>query len=42
MLAYADGRTNNLRTIKPTPEDEARYGLSVIEETLWDSVPDVC
>ena len=33
-------RTNHLRTIKPTPEDEARYGLSVIEETLWDAVPE--
>ena len=29
-----------MRTIKPTPEDEARYGLSVIEETLWDAVPE--
>ena len=33
-------KTNNMRTIKPTPEDEARYGLSVIEETLWDAVPE--
>ncbi|EKX31868.1 hypothetical protein GUITHDRAFT_121941 [Guillardia theta CCMP2712] len=32
-------RTNNMRTIKPSPEDEARYGLSVVEETLWDAVP---
>jgi len=33
-------RTNNMRSTKPTPEDEARYGLSVIEETLWDAVPE--
>lgn len=33
-------KTNNMRTVKPTPEDEARYGLSVIEETLWDAVPE--
>ena len=33
-------RTNNMRTNKPSPEDEARYGLSVIEETLWDAVPE--
>eukprot|EP00961_Rhodomonas_salina_P089080 1198207-Rhodomonas_salina.1 len=26
--------------IKPTPEDEARYGLSVVEETLWNAVPE--
>jgi len=33
-------RTNNMRKIKPTPEDEARYGLSVVEETLWNAVPE--
>jgi len=33
-------RTNHMRKLKPTPEDEARYGLSVVEETLWFGVPE--
>jgi phosphoenolpyruvate carboxylase len=33
-------RTNHMRKVKPTPEDEARYGLSVVEETLWYAVPE--
>ena len=32
-------RTNSVRRIKPTPEDEARAGLIVIEKNLWDIVP---
>lgn len=33
-------KTNPVRSFKPTPEDEARYGISVVEETLWTAVPE--
>jgi len=33
-------RTNPVRRHKPSPEDEARYGLSVVEDTLWHALPD--
>jgi len=33
-------KTNPVRSFKPTPEDEARYGISVVEETLWRAVPE--
>jgi hypothetical protein len=29
-------RTNPVRRHKPNPEDEARYGLSVVEESIWE------
>lgn len=32
-------RTDELRLTKPTPVDEARWGLAVVEQTLWDVVP---
>ena len=32
-------RTNSLRVVKPTPEDEARNGLSYVEDSLWNAVP---
>ncbi|KAJ3186021.1 hypothetical protein HDU85_000935 [Gaertneriomyces sp. JEL0708] len=32
-------RTNTVRRIKPTPEDEARNGLMIIESAVWSSVP---
>ena len=31
--------TDDLRRSRPTPVDEARWGLAVIEQTLWDGVP---
>ena len=31
--------TEEIRTIRPTPVDEARWGFSVIENSLWDAVP---
>eukprot|EP00667_Euglena_gracilis_P001598 EG_transcript_1597 len=34
-------RTNTLRVLKPRPEDEARSGLSYIEDSLWNAVPKV-
>lgn len=33
-------RTNPVRRHKPTPEDEARYGLSVVEESIWAALPE--
>lgn len=33
-------RTDEVRRSKPTPEDEARNILHVIEDTVWDAVPD--
>mmetsp|Transcript_32228 Transcript_32228/g.79090 ORF Transcript_32228/g.79090 Transcript_32228/m.79090 type:complete len:1003 (+) Transcript_32228:38-3046(+) len=36
----ASWKTNPVRSFKPTPEDEARYGISVIEESLWQAVPE--
>jgi phosphoenolpyruvate carboxylase len=32
--------TEEIRTIRPTPVDEARWGFSVIENSLWEAVPD--
>eukprot|EP00835_Amoeboradix_gromovi_P003427 NODE_226_length_13883_cov_0.528729.p1 type:complete len:675 gc:universal NODE_226_length_13883_cov_0.528729:6950-4926(-) len=31
--------SNTVRRNKPTVEDEARYGLNVIESTLWEALP---
>jgi len=33
--------TDELKRSKPTPSEEARWGLAVIEDSLWDSVPKV-
>jgi len=32
-------QTDQLRLIRPTPVDEARWGFAVVEQTLWDVVP---
>ena len=32
--------TEEIRTIRPTPVDEARWGFSVIENSLWEAVPE--
>lgn len=32
--------TNEIRSERPTPVDEARWGLSTIEVSLWQAVPD--
>lgn len=31
--------TDEIRRRRPTPQDEARWGLAVVEQTLWDAVP---
>ena len=33
--------TDDLKRVKPTPFDEARWGLAIIEDSLWDSIPKV-
>lgn len=32
--------TEEIRTIRPTPLDEANWGFSVIENSLWEAVPE--
>ncbi|WP_100644464.1 phosphoenolpyruvate carboxylase [Alteromonas facilis] len=32
--------TEEIRTVRPTPVDEARWGFSVIENSLWEAVPE--
>ncbi len=32
--------TNDIRTVRPTPVEEARWGFAVIENSLWQAVPD--
>ncbi len=32
--------TEEIRSERPTPVDEARWGFSVIENSLWDAVPE--
>lgn len=32
--------TNEIREVRPTPVDEARWGLSTIEASLWQAIPD--
>ncbi len=34
--------TNEIRTQRPTPVDEAKWGIAVIENSLWKAVPDFC
>ncbi|KAB7623352.1 phosphoenolpyruvate carboxylase [Alkalilimnicola sp. S0819] len=31
--------TDEIRTRRPTPVDEARWGIAVVENTLWEAVP---
>ena len=33
--------TDDLKRIKPSPFDEARWGLAIIEDSLWDTIPKV-
>jgi len=32
--------TDEIRTVRPTPVDEARWGFSVIENSLWEAIPE--
>ena len=33
--------TDELKRFKPTPSEEARWGLAVIEDSLWEAIPKV-
>ena len=33
--------TDDLKRFKPTPAEEARWGLAVIEDSLWETIPKV-
>jgi phosphoenolpyruvate carboxylase len=35
-------KTDELKRIKPTPVEEAKWGLAVIEDSLWNAVPKIC
>jgi phosphoenolpyruvate carboxylase len=32
-------QTDEIRRVRPTPVEEAKWGLAIIEETLWHAVP---
>ena len=32
---------DDLKRFKPTPSEEARWGLAVIEDSLWETIPKV-
>ncbi|WGE53933.1 phosphoenolpyruvate carboxylase [Actinobacillus equuli] len=34
--------TNEIRAARPTPVDEAKWGMAIIENSLWKAVPDFC
>lgn len=34
--------TNEIRAERPTPVDEAKWGMAMIENSLWKAVPDFC
>jgi phosphoenolpyruvate carboxylase len=34
-------KTDDLKRSRPKPTDEARWGLAVIEDSLWDTIPKV-
>ena len=35
-------KTDELKRFKPTPVQEAKWGLAVIEDSLWNAVPKIC
>ena len=35
-------KTDELKRSNPTPAQEAKWGLAVIEDSLWNSVPKIC
>ena len=35
-------KTDELKRSKPTPVQEAKWGLAVIEDSLWNSIPKIC
>ena len=35
-------KTDEIKRSRPTPVEEAKWGLAVIEESLWNAIPKVC
>ena len=35
-------KTDELKRSRPSPVEEAKWGLAVIEDSLWDAVPKIC
>ena len=35
-------KTDELKRAKPNPTEEAKWGLAVIEDSLWNAVPKIC
>jgi phosphoenolpyruvate carboxylase len=35
-------KTDEIKRSRPTPLEEAKWGLAVIEDSLWDSIPKIC
>ena len=35
-------KTDELKRSRPTPIDEAKWGLAIIEDSLWNALPKVC
>ena len=35
-------KTDELKRTKPTPVEETKWGLAVIEDSLWNAVPKIC
>jgi len=35
-------KTDELKRSRPTPVDEAKWGLAVIEDSLWNALPKIC
>lgn len=42
QLIALSWHTKEIRTQRPTPVDEAKWGFAVIENSLWKAVPDFC
>jgi phosphoenolpyruvate carboxylase len=38
-LVTSAWQTDEIRRTRPTPQEESKWGLAVIESTLWDAVP---
>ncbi len=35
-------KTDEIKRSRPTPVEEAKWGLAVIEDTLWNAIPRIC
>ncbi|WP_112933730.1 phosphoenolpyruvate carboxylase, partial [Escherichia coli] len=39
QLVAQSWHTDEIRKIRPTPIDEAKWGFAVVENSLWEGVP---